>query len=166
MTPSCQNWIAYCVQKYSCAGKVLEVGSFDVCGNPRHHFADRNRFESYIGIDMRPGPCVDAVMNTQALEFADESFGTVVDAERLEHDNRFWVSIKEQYRVLKPGGHIIITTRSWGGFGPHDYPSDYWRFMDKGLCDLLEYAGFTCLETQYGEKGAHGDAAVFAIGRK
>lgn len=166
MTPQCQEWIAHCVKKFPCKGAVLEVGSFDVNGNPRHHFKDESRFESYIGVDMREGPCVDKVMNTQALEFGDDTFGTIVDAERIEHDNRFWVTIKELFRVCRPGGHIIITTRSWGGFPPHDYPSDYWRFMDNGLRDLLEYAGFTCLATAYGERWQGGDRAVFAIGRK
>jgi len=166
MTDACQEWIAHCVKKYRCSGAVLEVGSFDVNGNPRHHFADKERFEAYTGIDMREGPCVDRVMNVQAMEFPDNHFGVVVDAERLEHDNRFWVSVKELYRVLKPGGYIIVTTRSWGGMHPHDYPHDYWRFMDAGLKDLLEYGGFQVLATAYGERWAAGDKAVFAVGRK
>lgn len=162
MTKSCQEWIAKCVKSYPCKGPVLEVGSFDVNGNPRHHFADKDRFPFYLGIDMRPGRCVDSVMNVQDLGFPDDHFGVIVDAERLEHDDRFWISVREQFRVLKPEGHIIVTTRSWNGFPPHDYPSDYWRFMDNGLRDLLEYAGFECLATAYGE----GSQAVFAIARK
>lgn len=166
MTEACQEWIAHCVKKYPCKGSVLEVGSFDVNGNPRAHFSDKERFESYVGIDMREGPCVDKVMNVQALDFPDNTFGVIVDAERLEHDNRFWLSVKELYRVLKPGGHIVVTTRSWGGMHPHAYPHDYWRFMDSGLKDLLEYAGFTVLATAYGERWAGGDKAVFAVAQK
>src|SRR5690348_1137632 len=165
MTPQCQEWIAFCAEHYPCKGDVLEVGSFDVNGNPRHHFK-AEKFTNYTGIDMREGPCVDRVMNTQQLDFSDDSFDVIVDAERMEHDNRFWVTIKEQFRVCRPGGHIIITTRSWGSFPPHDYPNDYWRFMDSGLRDLLEYAGFECLATAYGERCQVGDRAVFAIGRK
>jgi GT2 family glycosyltransferase len=166
VTDQCQEWIGHCAENFPVSGPVLEVGSFDVNGNPRHHFSDRKRFPEYTGIDMREGPQVDAVMNVQNLGFEDNRFGVIVDAERLEHDARFWLSIKEEFRVCKPGGHIIITTRSWGGFGPHDFPSDYWRFMDNGLRDLLEYAGFQCLATAYGERWAAGDAAVFAIGTK
>lgn len=167
MTPSCQNYIQSCVERFAAIrGGVLEVGSFDVCGNPRHHFADRQRFPEYVGIDMREGPCVDQVMNCHDLLFKDKTFDVVVDAERLEHDCNFTLSYQEINRVLKVGGHVIITTRSWGGFGPHDYPSDYWRFMDNGLRYLLENSGFKCLETVYGEEGAHGSAAVFACGVK
>jgi len=166
MTEQCQEWIGYSVKTYPCEGPVLEVGSFDVNGNPRHHFADKTRFPEYTGIDMREGPAVDRVMNVQNMEFPSDHFGVIVDAERLEHDNRFWVSVKELYRVLKPGGFIIVTTRSWGGMHPHAYPHDYWRFMDSGLKDLLEYGGFEVLSTAYGERWAGGDKAVFAVGRK
>lgn len=166
MTEQCQEWIQFCVSKYPCKGSVLEVGSFDVNGNPRHHFKDKTRFPEYVGIDMREGPCVDRVMNTQQMDFADASFDVIVDAERLEHDNRFWVTVKELYRVMKPGGYIIVTTRSWGGMHPHAYPYDYWRFMDSGLKDLLEFGGFEVLATAYGERWAGGDKAVFAVARK
>lgn len=166
MTDACMKWIEYCVKKYPCAGRVLETGSYNVNGSARLHFEDRQRFPEYVGIDMREGPGVDIVMNSQDLKFPDESFDVIVDTERMEHDNRFWVTVKEQFRVCRPGGHIFITTRSWGGFPPHDYPSDYWRFMDNGLRDLLEYGGFKCLATAYGEKWAAGDLAVFAAGVK
>lgn len=162
MTNECQEWAAQCVRKYPLAGDVLEIGSFDVCGNPRHHFADRNRFPSYIGIDMRSGPMVDLVMNANELNFADERFGVVVNMEALEHDFYFWKTFREMHRVAKPGAFVIITTRSWNAFGPHDYPSDYWRFMDNGLRRLFEDAGFACLETSYGENSA----AVFGLGAK
>lgn len=166
MTPGCQEWFAYCVKTYPCKGAVLEVGSFDVNGSPRIHFTDKQRFPSYVGIDMRDGPSVDVVMNSQNIGFPDESFDVIVDSERMEHDNRFWVTVKEQYRVARPGAHILLTTRSWGAFPPHDYPSDYWRFMDNGVRDVLEYGGFKCLATAYGERWAAGDRAVYAVGRK
>jgi predicted SAM-dependent methyltransferase len=162
MTDACQQWIGQSVATYPMTGDVLEVGSFDVNGNPRHHFADRKRFPTYTGVDMRQGPGVDHVMNTQSLRFDDASFDVVVDAERMEHDDKFWQSCAEFFRVLRPGGYIVITTRSWGGFGPHDYPSDYWRFMDNGLRNVLEASGFKCLATAYGENSQ----AVFAVGRK
>lgn len=167
MTPSCQNYIQGCIYRYPLQGDVLEVGSLDVCGNPRHNFSVK-RFPTYTGIDMRPGNCVDKVMNCHDMSaFEGASFDVVVDAERLEHDNDFIASYREISRVLRPGGYVIITTRSWGGFAPHDYPSDYWRFLDNGLKHILETTGFKCLETEYGEyDDKKGHAAVFACGQK
>jgi SAM-dependent methyltransferase len=101
-------------------------------------------------------------MNSNKLDFPDGSFGLIVNMEALEHDFYFWKTFAEMSRVARPGAHVIITTRSWNAFGPHDYPSDYWRFMDNGLNRLFEDSGFHCLETAYGENSA----AVFGIGVK
>jgi SAM-dependent methyltransferase len=163
MTPECQQWISSAVQNYpEMSGKVLEVGAFDVNGNPRGHFSDSSRFPSYTGVDMRAGPNVDLVMNAQDLHFADATFDVIVDAERMEHDDKFWKSCAEEFRVLKPGGYIVVTTRSWNGFPPHDHPSDYWRFMDHGIEALLTSSGFEVLSMAYGENSQ----AIFALGRK
>jgi SAM-dependent methyltransferase len=162
MTNECQLWAAQCVRNYSLAGPVLEIGSFDVCGNPRHHFANRERFPSYLGIDIRPGPGVDLIMSGNALDLPDESIGVVVNMESLEHDFYFWRTFDEMYRVTRRGGHVLITTRSWNGFGPHDYPSDYWRFMEDGIIRLFTNAGFRCLETAYGERSS----AVYGLAVK
>lgn len=162
MTPECQEWARRAVAVYPMRGDVLEVGSFDVNGSPRGTFADRERFPNYTGIDMRPGPAVDRVMNVQHLEFPDENFDVVIDMERLEHDDKFWLSCAECFRVLRPGGYIIVTTRSWNAFPPHDYPSDYWRFMDNGLRILLESTGFKVVDLAYAENCQ----AIFAIGQK
>lgn len=167
MTEECQEYIKSALERFrEISGFVLEVGSYDINGNPRAHFSDRRRFPIYCGIDMRDGPGVDQVMNCQSLTFGNASFDVVVDMERLEHDARFWDSYREIARVLRPGGHILITTRSWGGFGPHDFPSDYWRFMDNGVRYLLESSGIECLESVYAERRSCGDQAVFACGRK
>jgi SAM-dependent methyltransferase len=162
MTNECQQWIRNAVTQYPMSGKVLEVGSLDVNGNPRGHFWDTSRFPSYTGVDMRAGAGVDHVMNAQDLQFDDETFGVVVDAERMEHDDKFWLSCAEEFRVLKPGGYIVVTTRSWNGFPPHDHPSDYWRFMDHGIEALLKAYGFEMLSLAYGENSQ----AIFAVARK
>jgi ubiquinone/menaquinone biosynthesis C-methylase UbiE len=85
---------------------------------------------------MREGPNVDIVAFANNLPFYDEEFDNVLCLEMLEHDNRFWESIKEMYRVLKPGGTMVITTRS-NGFPNHDYPYDYYRFSKEALIDLF-----------------------------
>ena len=130
------------------AGDVLEVGSFDMNGSPRKLFPP---FPKYIGIDLHPGPGVDQVMDCHKLRFPSERFGVVIDAERLEHDTDFFESYREIHRVLRPGGHVIVTTRSWGGFHPHCLPNDFWRFTENGLRHLLEASGFKVLDIRYGE---------------
>ncbi len=163
MTGEIQEFVGRCVKQYPMAGAVLEVGSFDVCGNPRHHFSEKYRFPRYIGVDQNAGPNVDMVMNSHALEFALNSFGVVVSCDMIEHDPTFWVSVTEMTRVLAPGGYLILTTRSWRGCAPHrDGYGDYWRFLDEGLRQLLVANNLTPLEVIDCES----DAGIFAVGRK
>ena len=120
-------------------GSVLDVGSFDVNGNLRGMFAGAR----YLGVDMRPGPNVDRVVNAHDLvaEFGPASFDTVVCCEVLEHDPEFWTSMAQMGEVLKPGGRMLVTTRGIA-FPLHEFPDDLWRFTlsaGKRLAELRPF---------------------------
>lgn len=149
MTPDCLKYIEEHAAGLS--GCVLEVGSRDLNGSPRSFFSDRMRFPSYTGIDLEDGPGVDDVRDCHHLGISGDIFDIVIDAERLEHDTDFFASYREIFRVLKPGGHVITTARSWGGFHPHCLPNDYWRFLEDGLRRLLTVSGFEVLDLRYGD---------------
>jgi SAM-dependent methyltransferase len=149
MTLDCLKYIEMAAAPLS--GAVLEVGSRDINGSPRPIFADKSRFHYYLGIDLEKGPGVDMVMNCHDMIFLDDLFEVVIDAERLEHDTDFFASYREIFRVLRPGGHVITTARSWGGFHPHCLPNDYWRFLEGGLRHLLEISGLEVLDMRYGD---------------
>jgi SAM-dependent methyltransferase len=119
------------VRMLALKGKVLDVGSFDVNGCVREYFED------YTGVDMRPGPNVDKVCNAECLPFEDNYFDHVLCLESLEHMACFWLCVDEMKRVLKPGGTLVLTAAG-NGFQPHDFPSDYWRFLPAGLEELLK----------------------------
>lgn len=162
MTGEVQEWVRRCVEKYpDLAGNVLEVGSLDVCGNPRHHFNDKERFPSYIGVDKLSGPGVDKICDVIRLPWDDASFDIVLSLEMIEHDRFFWESMIEIGRVLKKGGYLILTSRSWRGCGPH-HIEDYWRFLEDGLRVCLAMAGCETLETLDSIE----DGGTFALGRK
>lgn len=163
MTGEIQDFVAHCVKQYNLSGPVLEVGSFDVCGNPRHHFINGSSFPSYVGVDQNEGPNVDLVMNSHRLDFPDSFFRVVISCDMIEHDPAFWISVQEMVRVLLPGGHLILTTRSWRGCAKHgEGYGDYWRFLDDGLSLLMETNGVTPLEVIDCET----DRGIFAVGRK
>jgi SAM-dependent methyltransferase len=134
------DWVGVEVHKYNLSGRdVLEVGSLNVNGSVRDFFIG-----SYIGLDMRDGPGVDVVGAARELPFVAGRFEVVVCTEMLEHDPAFWLSLAEMGRVLKEGGHLLLTTRG-NGFGLHNEPSDYWRFMPASRPLLAELAGCVVL---------------------
>jgi len=92
-------------------------------------------FPNKVGLDIRPGPSVDVVGDAHNLPLEDESFDRVLCTEVLEHLHTPQKAIDEMYRVLKPGGELILTTRFIAPI--HDSPGDYFRFTKYGLKHLL-----------------------------
>jgi SAM-dependent methyltransferase len=127
--PACIQFAISHILRQDVAGKsVLEVGSYNMNGSFRDHiryFAPA----SYFGVDAQPGPGVDQECNAESLleEFGPCSFDVVLSTEMLEHVADWRKVITNLKQVLKPGGTVILTTRSFG-FPHHDYPRDYWRF--------------------------------------
>jgi SAM-dependent methyltransferase len=63
--------------------------------------------------------------------------------EHLEEPER---GIAEAYRLLKPGGHVILTAPFIWWI--HEAPRDFFRYSPFGLRYLLEEAGFEVVEVQ------------------
>lgn len=134
MHESVMEWTATAVEQFGLAeGRTLELGSRDVNGSVRKLFTGE-----YTGIDHEHGPGVDVVMSASSLGFPDASFDTVVSTSMLEHDPAFWRTLPEVARVLRTGGHFILTTVSVP-FPVHDEP-DYWRFLPGTWPILMELA--------------------------
>lgn len=107
---------------------VLEVGSQDVNGSVRPS-VEKLFPSEYIGVDIEPGSRVDLVCDAVDLVrmFGAERFDVALSTEMVEHVPD-WRSVMSNFkRVLKPGGVLLITTRSVG-FPYHGYPHDYWRY--------------------------------------
>ena len=150
-------------------GRVLEVGSRDVTedrnGNPRQSFKDATE---YIGIDMEAGEGVDKVLNANQIfdEFGYQAFETVICCEMLEHDLHFFSTLSQMIICLNPGGHLIITTPTFG-FPLHRFPKDYWRFGEDAFREVF-FAGFDIITLQHLDDALlpAKDVTIAAIGRK
>jgi len=56
-----------------------------------------------IGIDMRPGACVDIQMNAHDLltKFEPNTFDCVICFDTLEHDDKFWLTVDNMKKSYK-----------------------------------------------------------------
>jgi SAM-dependent methyltransferase len=91
---------------------------------------------TYAGSDMQPGLHVDQVHDLHSLGFADNSIGTALLLDVVEHVREPWVGLAEVHRCLKPGGVVIMTSHFY--FPIHAYPDDFWRFSSSGFAVLLK----------------------------
>src|SRR5262249_8323799 len=94
--------------------------------------------------------------NAEQMSLDDSSYDFILCTQVLEHCTHPQRIIDECYRVLKPGGTLIVTVPSV--FPVHGYPADNWRFMPDGLRRLLR--AFSCVELLGELDFAEGVAAV------
>jgi len=92
-------------------------------------------FPNRLALDIVPGRGVRLVGDAQALGIRDEAFPSILCTEVLEHLPEPQRAIDEMWRVLEPGGQLVLTTRFL--FPIHDAPHDYFRFTKYGLRHLL-----------------------------
>lgn len=119
-------------------GTLLDVG----CG--RKPYASLfPRVDRHIGVDRPTSPAgrpsVEAFCDAAHLPFRAESVDSVLATEVLEHLPEPLAFLVEAERVLKPGGHVVLSTpMTWG---LHEIPHDYYRYTCYGLDYLARRAG-------------------------
>lgn len=135
---ACIEFIGKNLSRTEIEGKsVLEVGSLDVNGSPRAAVMELSP-SRYTGVDLSEGPGVDLVCDATGItrRFGPGSFDVVISTEMIEHARDWRTVISNLKDVLKPGGLLLLTTRSIG-YPYHAYPHDYWRYEEEDLRAIL-----------------------------
>jgi len=136
----CNTFVADSLPDWPQAPEVLEVGSRNVNGSARAFCAPRS--SRYVGCDLEAGDGVDVIADATRLTavFPPESFDVAITTEMMEHVPDWPSAWAELMAVLRPGGLLILSTRS-PGFPLHSYPGDFWRFTADDIRGILEGVG-------------------------
>ncbi|MGC8654647.1 MAG: class I SAM-dependent methyltransferase [Candidatus Kryptoniota bacterium] len=96
--------------------RLLDVG----CGDGSFIMRVKDRFDEVFGIDVSPTAvelcrkggikAIQVNLNNQTIPYPDGFFDTVVSLEVIEHIFDPLSFLKEIYRVMTPGGILIIST--------------------------------------------------------
>ncbi len=140
MRTNAKKFVAEVIAEHPGLDPVWEFGALQVKG--QEGWADlRPMFtgRKYVGVDLRPGRGVDHVADVCELAAPDDSVGTVLCVDTLEHVRDPFAAAREMMRVHKPGGILIAT--SCFCFPIHPQPADYWRFTPQGFEEIFRRAG-------------------------
>jgi SAM-dependent methyltransferase len=105
-------------------------------------------------LDFTYGP--DSMLPAEAKDY-----DFILSSQVLEHVETPATYLGECYRVLKPGGQVLITTH--GTFEDHACPQDYWRWTAHGLSRIVVEAG---LEVAAVKKMTTGPRATLSMGER
>ncbi len=133
--------LEYAVKKYAGA-RVLDLG----CGNKPYQGMFRGIAKEYVGCDVVQSSMnkVDVICEATNITLPDSSFDTVFSTQVIEHVEDHQALVREAFRLLKPGGHFIVSGPMYWHL--HEEPHDFFRFTKHGFKYILEKNGFTVLE--------------------
>lgn len=126
------------IARHADSGRTLDIGA--QTGPYAAHFPNR------VALDIQPRAGIQIVSDAQRLGVTTASFDVVLCTEVLEHIPNPQQAIDEMFRVLKPGGRLVLTTRFL--FPIHDAPHDYFRFTKYGLRHLMRAFEIEALEEE------------------
>jgi SAM-dependent methyltransferase len=123
------------------SGTVLDLG----CGSRPYEGYFNGRVRQWVGADYPagghpPARRVDVFADAMQLPLAGESFDTVLCTQVLEHVPEPLDLLREARRVLRPGGHLVLTAPQYNAL--HGEPQDFYRYTRYGLDHLARKAGF------------------------
>lgn len=117
-------------------GRILDYGCAE---QPYRRFFPANA--AYVGADLPGNPHADMHLDPDGTVPApDEDFDAVISTQVLEHVGDPRLYLRECFRLLRPGGQLLLSTH--GTFSYHPDPVDYWRWTCAGLRLEIERAGF------------------------
>lgn len=139
---------------------VIEIGSRNVNGGLRDLFPRAPQLQTYVGLDILPGPGVDIVADAATWEPA-ELAECVICCEVLEHAQNWRGILMNACAWLAPGGRLIVTCAG-AGRKPHSAidgealrPEEHYQnlMMWEVVPCISEVPGMRILVSEYDPQG-------------
>ena len=152
--------------------RLLDIGCG--AGNMIHHLSEYGQVKG-LEIDARPvsvarerGYDVDQFDATQPMPFDDGVFDAVTALDVIEHNDDDLAILHDSYRILKPGGHIIITVPAFMFLWSHndEINAHFRRYTAKELRQKLVQTGFKVRRMSYNNFFVFPLAATLILARK
>lgn len=114
---------------------ILNLGS----GTRFRYGFNNHRFAALrsqvVNLELTIMPNVDITADGHSLPFKADSFHLVINQAVLEHVRDPEKVVLEMIRVLRPGGYLYVEVPFLQGY--HPTPTDYRRFTEEGMRQLL-----------------------------
>ena len=138
------------VARYA-SGRLLDAGA----GRLAWHTILSQRATTNFSTDAVPlDPRLSFVCDlTAGIPLRDGSLDTIFCCSVIEHAREPWRLLPEFRRVLRPGGHVILSAPFL--YYLHGIPQDYFRFTAYGVRRLAEVAGLEVVELSTSGGPAH-----------
>ncbi len=127
------------------SGKTLDVGS-----GSKPYISLFSKVTTYIGMDIEQSghkhqrEYIDVFYDGETFPFEENSFDSLVFFEVLEHVFNPDTFFKQISKVVKPGGHCLVTIPFiWG---EHEQPYDFARYSSFGLKHIFDVHGFEIIK--------------------
>jgi SAM-dependent methyltransferase len=143
-TEAIDDFICEGIRFIGSGGRVLDAGAGE--GRFRRLFSQAQ----YVGVDLAVGDAlwdysaIDVNADLLAVPFRENTFDLALNTQVLEHVREPKAILLEIFRVLKPGGRLLLTAPQ--GWYEHQAPQDYFRFTSFALRYLLETTGYVVEE--------------------
>lgn len=122
------------------AGTALDLGS---SVSPYRKLIEAAGY-TMLTLDLTLEHGADVLGSAEHTGLGEEAFDLVLCTQVLEHCDDPWKAMAEIRRVLRPGGHAIVTVPHVWFY--HPQPHDNWRFTQEGIVRLAMAARLEVVE--------------------